>query len=332
MLLTLLACADPADPEARDSVADAPATASLNASPIQPLTAPVGLDPAVAELGGRLFTDPRLSTDGTVACASCHALDACGVDHKPTSTGVKGAVGPINAPTVYNSSLNFVQFWNGRAASLEEQAGGPLTAGAEMANDWPHILATIGDDPEYRSAFAASFPDGVTEANVRTSIATFERSLVTLDAPFDRYLRGDTAAISPQAAAGYQHFVEFGCVACHQGQGVGGNMYQKFGVMGDYFADQGHDTEADQGRYNVTHAEADRHVFKVPSLRNVACTAPYFHDGSADTLDQAVHTMARYQLGRELSDAEAADLVAFLGTLSGTPPANLPSSAREATP
>jgi cytochrome c peroxidase len=294
------------------------ATATTDASPIQALPGVGDLDPGKVALGERLFADPALSADGTIACASCHSLATGGVDNRKASIGVGGAVGVINAPTVFNAALNFAQFWNGRAATLEEQAGGPLTAPAEMGSTWPAIVATLRSDPSYVTAFAAAYPDGVTEAAVRDALATFERSLLTPDAPFDRYLRGDAAAITPRARAGYRHFVELGCVACHQGAGVGGNMYQRFGVMGDYFADRGDPTEVDLGRFLVTGDEADEHVFKVPSLRNVARTAPYFHDGTAQTLDDAVHTMAEYQLGRELTDDEVLDIVAFLESLTGT--------------
>lgn len=292
--------------------------AVLDASPIQPVPAITQLDPAQLALGERLFNDKGLSKDGTVACASCHSLETGGVDRMRTSIGIGGAVGPINAPSVFNSSLNFVQFWNGRSDSLEDQAGGPLTAGAEMGNTWPVALATLRADASYVSEFGKAYPSGVTETNVRHAIATFERSLVTPDAPFDRYLRGDTTALSEQAAAGYQNFVDFGCIACHQGAGIGGNMYQKFGVMGDYFSDRGNPTEVDLGRFLVTGAEADRHVFKVPSLRNVDRTAPYFHDGSAETLEDAIGVMARYQLGRKLQDGDVAELAAFLRSLTGT--------------
>lgn len=292
--------------------------AALDASPIQPVPGLPLLDPAQLALGERLFNDKGLSKDGTVACATCHLLQNGGVDRQKSSTGVGGAIGPINAPTVFNSSLNFSQFWNGRSETLEDQAGGPLTAAAEMGNTWPALLEGLRGDPSYVAEFQKAYPDGIAEANVRHAIATFERSLLTPDAPFDRYLRGDPKALSELALAGYQDFVDYGCIACHQGAGVGGNMYQKFGVMGDYFADRGNITEADQGRFLVTAQEADRHVFKVPSLRNVEKTAPYFHDGSAATLEDAIGVMARYQLGRKLEGGDVAELAAFLRSLTGT--------------
>jgi cytochrome c peroxidase len=218
---------------------------------------------------------------------------------------------------VYNASLNFVQFWDGRAASLEDQMGGPLTNPIEMAMSWPQVLAVLKRNPTYAADFAAAFPDGITEQNVRVAIADFERTLLTTGSRFDRFLSGDQGALDGQARAGYETFKSVGCVACHQGSNVGGNMFQRFGVLGDYFKDRGNVTEADYGRYNVTKNESDRFVFRVPSLRNVEHTAPYFHDGSAATLDDAIQVMARYQLGRKLGGEQVASIIAFLKSLSG---------------
>lgn len=313
-LVTGLGCA----PTPPTSVSDVRTELPAGASAFVPLGPVPDLDPRIVELGDRLFHDPRLSADDTVSCATCHDLAHGGVDHKKSAVGIGGQVGPINTPTVFNASLNFAQFWNGRAATLEDQANGPPLAAAEMGSSWPQILGKLGADPEMVSRFAV-FPDGLTEANVRFAIATFERTLLT-PAPFDRYLAGDTAALSDEARRGLALFSDYGCVACHQGQGIGGNMYQRFGVMGDYFADRGNVTEADLGRFTVTQREEDRHVFKVPSLRNVAKTAPYFHDGSAPTLADAVKVMGRYQLGRQLADEDVALLVAFLESLTGDRP------------
>jgi cytochrome c peroxidase len=291
--------------------------ATASREPLEALPEQPKLDPAVVALGRRLFHEPRLSSSGKVSCASCHDLARGGVDGKRLSTGVGGQLGLVNAPTVYNAALNFVQFWDGRAATLEEQIGFPITNPAEMGSSWDNVLAFLGGEPSYAAAFEASFPDGVTQANMRRAIADFERTLLTRNSPFDRYLGGDAQALSPEARAGYETFKSVGCIACHQGRNVGGNMFQKFGVLGDYFKDRGHVTAADYGRYNVTHLESDRFVFRVPSLRNVERTAPYFHDGSATTLSQAVQVMARYQLGRKLGDDQVSALIAFLKSLSG---------------
>lgn len=283
---------------------------------IAPLPGAPELPAAKVALGERLFHDPRLSRDDSIACASCHNLATAGVDRRKISVGVGGALGSINAPTVFNSGYSFAQFWDGRAATLEEQVAGPIHNPVEMASNWAQVLAKLGADEAYRATFAALYPDGLTAANVADAIATFERTLVTPDARFDRYLRGDTGALTPLEENGWRRFRDLGCTSCHQGILLGGNMYQKFGVLGDYFGRRP-TTAADLGRYNVTGREEDRHVFKVPSLRNVALTAPYFHDASATTLEDAVITMARYQLGRALDQADVEALVAFLHTLTG---------------
>lgn len=287
--------------------------------PILPLSPVAGLDPGRVALGERLFHDARLSADFSVSCATCHNLSAGGVDGQRFSLGIGGAVGKINAPTVFNSAYSLAQFWNGRAATLEEQAAGPIQNPIEMGATWSQVLSRLEQDAELAGEFRRLYRDGLTADNVLNAIATFERSLVTVDSRFDRYLRGDRQALSALEMDGFRRFREFGCTSCHQGMLIGGNMFQKFGVLGDYFAGRAI-TEADLGRYNVTRREEDRHVFKVPSLRNVARTAPYFHDGSAATLDQAVLVMARYQLGRDLSADDVAAIVAFLQTLNGELP------------
>jgi len=286
---------------------------------VTPLSPIAGLDPARVALGERLFNDPRLSGDETVSCASCHDLAAGGVDGRRFSTGIGGATGSINAPTVFNSAYNIAQFWDGRAATLEEQALGPLQDPIEMGATWPVVLERLERDAEILARFRRLYPDGLTAANVLNAIATFERSLIPLNSRFDRYLRGEREALTELEQEGYRRFRELGCVSCHQGMLLGGNMYQKFGIFGDYFANVP-ETHSDLGRYNVTGREEDRHVFKVPSLRNVAMTAPYFHNGSAATLEEAVQLMARLQLGRELSGADVHAVAAFLRTLNGEPP------------
>lgn len=295
-----------------------PTAAADVLGPIAVIELPSGLDPRRVALGGQLFADARLSTNGQVACSTCHQLSRGGVDGTQRSVGVTGQQLAVNTPTVFNAALNFRQFWDGRALTLESQVDGPLLSPLEMGSSWNGVLARLGQDPELSQQFSRSYPGGLSEANVKDALATFERSLVTLDAPFDRYLAGDKSALGPTASHGYELFTSYGCAACHQGRGVGGNMFQKLGVMADYFADRGHETPADLGRFNVTHDEADRHVFKVPSLRNVARTAPYLHDGSVATLDEAVRIMARYQLGREVTRADVESLRAFLESLTGT--------------
>ncbi len=282
--------------------------------------------PEKVALGKSLFQDVRLSQDNTLSCAGCHDLATFGHDARRFSLGVGGKKGNVNAPSVFNSGLNFVQFWDGRAASLEEQVAGPLHNPVEMASDWENTIRKLKADDAFRSAFQHVYPDGITPENVADAIAAFERSLLTENAPFDRYLRGDRRAISARAEAGYRSFRDFGCASCHQGVNVGGNMFQRFGVMMNYFEDRAStrpSTKADLGRFNVTGREEDRYVFKVPSLRNVAETAPYFHDGSVASLKETVAIMGRYQLGRELSADEVDLLISFLKTLTGKRPAGL---------
>jgi cytochrome c peroxidase len=284
--------------------------------PVQPLPPLPALSPARVALGERLFHDRRFSADNTLACVSCHDLTRAGADGKRVSVGIGGALGGVNAPTVFNSALSFVQFWDGRAASLEEQAAGPIHNPLELGSNWAEVIARLNRDAGLVAEFRAAYPDGLTAANIADAIATFERSLLTLNSRFDRYLQGDANALSPLELEGYRRFRELGCSSCHQGALLGGNMYQKFGVLGDYFAGQP-ETKSDLGRYNVTGRETDKHVFKVPSLRNVALTSPYFHNGSVDTLAEAVIIMGRYQLGRELEKRDVQAIVAFLNSLNG---------------
>jgi cytochrome c peroxidase len=230
----------------------------------------------------------------------------------------------VNVPTVFNSGLNFRQFWDGRAETLEDQIDGPIHDPAEMGTDWPHILDKLRADSEYAVAFAAIYRQEIDSSTIKDALATFERSLITPDCRFDRYLRGDANALSAEEKEGYQLFKDNGCSSCHQGVLAGGNMFEKFGIVGNYFADRGQITKADLGRFNVTGQEADRYRFKVPSLRNVARTAPYFHDGSASTLEAAVSVMTRYQLGRQLTANDLHRIVQFLETLNGKTPGESP--------
>lgn len=284
--------------------------------PLKPLPDNLNLDGRKVALGRVLFHDKRLSKDNSLACASCHDLAKGGVDGRQTAVGINGQVGPINTPTVLNSGLNFRQFWNGRAATLEEQAAGPVHNPGEMGSNWKEVLGKLGRDQKLISQFDSIYGDGMQPANIQDAIATFERSLIT-PSRFDRYLKGDSGAITEDERRGYQLFKNYGCIACHQGVNVGGNMFQVFGVLGNYFQDRGNVTDADLGRFAVTKRESDRYVFKVPSLRNVELTAPYFHDGSAKNLEAAVDVMFRYQLGRTAPASDKELIIKFLKTLTG---------------
>jgi len=278
--------------------------------------APVLSGPKVS-LGQQLFHDARLSVDDTISCASCHALAAGGMDGKARSVGVAGGVGGINTPTVFNSGLNTVQFWDGRAPSLESQIDGPVTHPLEMGSSWSQVISKLQADAHYAKAFLEIYPPGITADTIKDAIATFERSLVTPDSRFDRFLGGDQAALTAQEQHGYTLFQSYGCASCHQGVNLGGNMFEKMGLMGDYFADRGQVTEADKGRFNITKDPKNLHEFRVPPLRNVALTAPYFHDGHAQTLEEAIRIMAKYQLGRPMPEADLASIAAFLRSLTG---------------
>lgn len=289
----------------------------LDLSPIRPLPEGVPVDGRKVALGDKLFHETRLSSDNTISCASCHDLTQGGDDGQVVSRGVGGALGSVNAPTVLNSGFNFRQFWDGRAATLEEQVDGPLLHPAEMASSWDAVLATLKADDAYAKAFRDVYADGVTPVNVRDAIATFERSLVTPNSRFDRWLRGEYDALTAEEQEGFRLFVDVGCVTCHQGVNVGGNLFEVLGRSNDYFKDRDSQKPADLGRFNVTGNEADKHKFKVPALRNIELTAPYLHDGSAATLQEVVQIMANYQTGRELAAHEVDLIVAFLRTLTG---------------
>ena len=285
--------------------------------PIRPVPEARGLDANRVALGRRLFADPRLSANGRVSCSSCHDPAFGGSDQRRTASGAIGRPAQLNTPTIYNAALNFRQFWDGRAESLEAQVDLVMQRDGEFGSRWPDVVARLRADPLYVEAFHRAYPDGLVAANVREAIVTYERSLVTPGSRFDRWLRGDTAAITAHEREGYAAFKRSGCIACHQGVNVGGNMYQKFGVMADYLQRHGPPKPPDLGRYRVTGVEADRYVFKVPGLRNVELTAPYLHDGSAATLEEAVDVMFRYQLGRPAHPRDRDAIVAFLRTLTG---------------
>lgn len=270
-------------------------------------------------LGARLFQDVRLSEDEKVACATCHVL-ALGGANAQARTDLPGrAPVPVNVPTVFNLVYDFRYAWSGKFVDVGAQIDTALGLKNAMATDWDSALARVGRDSTYQADFRRAYPEGLTPRTLRDALIRYNMSLVTPGARFDQFLRGQLS-LSEQEKRGYDMFREYGCVSCHQGVSLGGNMFQRFGVMRDYFSERGHVEKADLGLYNTTQREEDRHVFRVPSLRNVALTAPYFHDGSAPTLVEAVQTMARYQLGRELTHLQAADIVAFLVTLTGRTP------------
>ena len=287
--------------------------------PIRPIIPSQNVDERKAELGFALFHDTRLSVDNTVSCASCHALDMGGVDNHQYSHGVEERLGGVNAPTVYNAVYNFVQFWDGRAKTLAEQAAGPPLNPVEMASEsFDEIIAKLQQDENYVKLFAELYPEGITEATITNAIEEFERTLVTPNSQFDKWLLGDDNALTAQELRGYELFKEYSCATCHTGVNLGGESYELMGLRRHYFEERGLElTEEDNGRYKQTQDERDRHRFKVPGLRNVELTWPYYHDGSRLTMDDAVRDMALYQCDVELAEGEVQDIVAFLRTLTG---------------
>lgn len=284
--------------------------------PVEPIAAAEITDPAKVELGKQLFFDPRLSRSGFISCNSCHNLSMGGNDNLPSSIGHNWQQGPINSPTVLNSSLNLAQFWDGRAADLKEQAAGPIANPMEMA--FTHILAidVLRSIPQYRESFKAVYKtDEITLDEVTDAIAEFEKTLVTPNSRFDLWLKGDQQAISQIELEGYQLFKSIGCVACHNGPALGGNSFQKMGLVEPYET-----SNPAEGVAGLTGKDADRFKFKVPTLRNVELTYPYFHDGAYWKLEESVDIMARLQLGRKLSEEEIGKITAFLKTLTGEQP------------
>lgn len=285
---------------------------------VQPIPDSLNTNPAKVALGNLIYHDGRLSGDGTVQCSTCHQLNNGGVDGLATSTGIDGQKGGINAPTVYNAVFNVLQFWDGRANTLADQAGGPPLNPVEMGSkSFEEIIAKFEQDEEFKRAFLAVYPE-ISQATLTDAIAEFEKTLITPNSAFDRYLKGDEAALNDAQKRGYAIFQQAKCDTCHTGVAMGGRSFEYLGLYDDYFAARGTAiTDADLGRFSHTKDQADKHFFKVPTLRNVALTAPYMHDASAATLHDAVKIMAHYQSGKELSEKEINDVVAFLEALTG---------------
>ncbi len=291
-------------------------SASIAAEPIQVIKPVQNINLAQVELGKKLYFDPRLSISGFISCNSCHNLSMGGTDNLKTSIGHKWAQGPINAPTVLNSSLNLAQFWDGRAKDLKEQAGGPIANPGEMASNHTLAVEVLQSIPGYVREFQLVFgSDKIDIDKVTQAIAEFEKTLVTPNSRFDQWLLGKKDALTQEELAGYELFKSSGCTSCHNGPAVGGNSFQKMGVVEPYKT-----SNKAEGLAAVTGKDADRFKFKVPTLRNVELTYPYFHDGEAETLTEAVDVMGRLQLGKKFTKEENAQIVAFLKTLTGEQP------------
>lgn len=284
--------------------------------PIQPIRLKNKLDENKVLLGEKLFKEPLLSKDSQLSCVSCHNLKTAGVDGKKLSVGVNGELNSTNTLTVFNSEFNFRQHWIGKYQNLSQQVDAHLLDPKVMGANWPEILKNLQITPKYVRGFSQVYPDGITQENVRDAIVTFDQSLYTPNSRFDQFLLGNTEILTDSEKEGYKLFKAYGCVTCHQGMNIGGNLFQKFGILGNYFVDRGKINQADLGRFNVTGDPKDLYVFRVPSLRNITRTAPYLHDGSAATLEAAISIMAQYQL-RPISSEHLQLIVQFLNTLTG---------------
>lgn len=276
--------------------------------------------PEKIALGQMLYHDPRLSSTGTVSCASCHNTMLGGEDNRPNSMGVNGQTGGRSAPTVWNAAFNNVQFWDGRAATLEDQAAGPVTNPIEMGmKSWDDVIARLKTIEGYKKAFADAFgSDAMTKDNATKAIAAYERTLITPNSPYDKFVGGDKAALTEQQVRGMEKMAELGCTTCHSGAAFnGGGAFQKFPVTANGFFEAKYHFSKDKGVAEVSKKAEDEHLFKVPTLRNIALTAPYFHNGSVETLEQAVKIMAKLQLGKEPAKQEIEDVIAFLNALTG---------------
>jgi cytochrome c peroxidase len=302
----------------RDPTEGSPSSV-LNAEPIDPIPLHPEVASAVAELGELLFFSTVVSADGHVSCASCHALDHGMADRSAVSEIPFRPKTATNSTSLFNVRYFYKIKWSGEFDSIDTHLDALIKTPKIMGSNWAEIVARLSAEPAWGPRFHAVFSDGITVDNVRSALLEYERSLVATNAPFDRWLRGDSEALSPLARTGYQLFKDYGCVSCHQGMSVGANMLARFGVMGAKCSAPAasRDKEADLGRFSVTHRPEDRHVFRVPSLRNVATTGPYFHDGSAASLGEAVQLMGECQLGRELSVGDISAIVAFLQSLTG---------------
>lgn len=284
----------------------------LSSEPITALPQKITIDAKKMHLGEELFFDTLLSRDNTISCASCHDIENGGDDNLKFSFGIDAQEGDINAPTVLNAVYNFRQFWSGSAKDLAEQAKGPIENPIEMGHTFEALIPLLYKTP-YKEKFEAIYEEGITEDTIADAIAEFEKTLTTPNSPFDRYINGEKDAITQEQKDGYSIFKSKGCIACHHGINVGGNLYNKFGLMKDVQSKR-------LGRYEVTKSEADKYFFKVPTLRNIALTAPYLHDGRFETLDETVKFMSHFQLGRTITQEEVDKIVDFLHSLSGKKP------------
>jgi len=292
-------------------------SAITNIEPVLPIPITIEVDARKVSLGEKIFDDESLSSNGDFACRSCHYPDKGGADQKKLSLAINGKYRTRNTPSIYNVGLLSLLNWAGSHTDLGDQAEAIIKSKQGLATDWNTLISRMKQSPDYVKDFSNSYQNSITSESIKDAIAEYMRSLITPNARFDQYLRGNTNALNAEEKSGYRLFKSSGCASCHQGVNLGGNMYSPFGVFGNYVEDRGNITKADLGRYNITGNEADKYVFRVPSLRNIALTNPYLHDGSIDTLKESVIVMSRYMLGRKLSEQDADLIVKFLHTLTG---------------
>lgn len=290
------------------------------AQPITPIPKFLPYEAGQARLGKALFHDKVLSIDNEFSCASCHILKKGGMDNLVESPGANGGVTETNTPSVLNSIFNFRYRWDGSAKHYHQLLQHMISDSNIMGNTWENVIETLRNNSNYNNQFNALFDDGVTKNNIETVFQEYQKTLITPNSRFDKYLLGDESALTSEEKEGYRLFKTTGCISCHQGINIGGNLFEKLGIYKSYFAEKTNLTPADYGRYNVTGLEEDKFVFKVPSLRNIALTAPYFHDGSKATLEDAIETMAIYQIGQPLAKTHVGQIKAFLETLTGEIP------------
>ena len=289
----------------------------LRNEPISPIPQLIEYDRNKVELGEKLFFETRLSKNNQISCASCHQLEAGGDDNMTIGISSSGEQHIINTPTIFNVRYNFRQHWDGSIKTLEDQVDVVMRNHHEFNNSWNKVIATLSNDKELLDDFQTAYNDGISKKNIIGAIVEFEKTLITPDSKFDQHLKSKDDILSEEEIKGYNIFKELGCISCHQGINVGGNLFQKFGVFYDYIAERGDIKKTDYGRMNVTGRQADAFVFKVPSLRNISVTAPYLHDGSAETIEEAIDIMGKTQLGRSLTTDEISLIKSFLNTLTG---------------
>jgi cytochrome c peroxidase len=283
---------------------------------ITPIPSDIKLNNKKVLLGKMLFHDTRLSKDDTISCASCHDISNGGDDNRAFSIGVNNQVGTVNSPTILNSSLNFVQFWDGRVNTLEEQAVGPIHNPIEMNSNFVEIISKLKNDDVYKKQFSQIYNTTINKNNIIDAIVEFEKSLTTPNSKFDLYLKGQKDILNEKEKKGYELFQSYGCISCHNGVNLGGNLFQKVGIIDSYFKED----ETNLGRYNITKQNKDKFYFKVPTLRNIELTAPYLHNGSLKDLRSVIEIMIKYQVGAIYEDKDVENIELFLKTLTGEIP------------